>query len=93
MNYSYIIIDDNQENVLKTKTITAGFSELQFVDSATNYHDGLHLILEHLPQLVFLEIEPTNLDSKLSLALINELYRYLKIILKLLLPRQKRFGF
>jgi hypothetical protein len=45
MNYSYIIIDDNQENVLKTKT--AGFSELQFVDSATNYHDGLHLILVH----------------------------------------------
>jgi hypothetical protein len=74
---------------MKTKTITAGFSELQFVDSAT-YHDGLHLILEHLPQLVFLEIEPTNLDSKLSLALINELYRYLKIILKLLLPRQKK---
>jgi hypothetical protein len=29
MNYSYIIIDDNQENVLKTKAITAGFSELQ----------------------------------------------------------------
>ena len=90
MNYSYIIIDDNQENVLKTKAIIAGFSELQFVDSATNYHDGLHLILEHLPQLVFLEIEPINLDSKLSLALINELYRYLKIIPKIIVTTAKK---
>ena len=90
MNYSYIIIDDNQENVVKTKAITAGFSELHFVDSATNYHDGLHLILEHLPQLVFLEIEPINLDSKLSLALINELYRYLKIIPKIIVTTAKK---
>lgn len=90
MNYSYIIIDDNQENVLKTKAITAGFSELHFVDSAANYQDGLHVILEHLPQIVFLEIEPANLDSKLSLALINELYRYLKIIPKIIVTTTKR---
>jgi hypothetical protein len=52
---------------VKTKAIADGFSELQFVDSATNYHDGLNLILEHLPQIIFLEIEPTNVGSNLSL--------------------------
>ncbi len=90
MNYSYIIIDDNQESVLKTKAIAAGFSELHFVDSATNYEDGLHLILEHLPQIVFLEIEPTNPDSKLSLAIINELYRYLQVIPKIIVTTAKK---
>ena len=90
MNYSYIIIDDNQESVLKTKAIAAGFSELNFVDSANNYQDGLQLILEYIPQIVFLEIEPTNLESKLSLALINELYRYLKVIPKIIVTTAKK---
>jgi DNA-binding LytR/AlgR family response regulator len=85
MNYSYLIIDDNQESVLKTKAIAESFSELTFVASATNYTDGLHLILEHNPQLVFLEIDPVNTNSNLSLMLLNELYRFLTIIPKIII--------
>lgn len=44
MNYPYIIIDDDQESVLKTQAIADGFSELVFVASANNYADGLNLI-------------------------------------------------
>lgn len=90
MNYPYIIIDDNQESVLKTKAIADGFSELVFVASANNYKDGLNLILEHSPKLIFLEIDPADTASNLSLALINELYRYLKVIPKIIITTSKK---
>ena len=90
MNYSYIIIDDNQQNVSETKAIADGFSELVFIASANSYAEGLNLILEHSPKLVFLEIDPTNKDSNLSLTLINELYRYLKVIPKIIITTSKK---
>lgn len=90
MNYSYIIIDDNQECVLKTKAIADGFSELDFVASANNYEDGLNLIIEYTPQIVFLEIDPINPASNLSLALINELHRYLKVIPKIIVTTTRK---
>ncbi len=94
MNYPYIIIDDNQESVLKTQAIADGFSELVFVASANNYVDGLNLILEHTPKLIFLEIDPADKTSNLSLALINELYRFLKIIPKIIITTStKEFAF
>lgn len=90
MNYPYIIIDDDQESVLKTKAIADGFSELVFLASANNYADGLNLILEHTPKIIFLEIDPANKKSNLSLALINELYRYLNIIPKIIITTTKK---
>jgi DNA-binding LytR/AlgR family response regulator len=90
MNYPYIIIDDDQESVLKTKAIANGFSELAFLASANNYSDGLNLILEHSPKLIFLEIDPANKESNLSLALINELYRYLKVIPKIIITSSNK---
>ncbi|MES2573469.1 MAG: LytTR family DNA-binding domain-containing protein [Bacteroidota bacterium] len=90
MNYPYIIIDDNQESVLKTKAIADGFSELVFVASANNYKDGLNLILEHTPILIFLEIDPVEKKSNLSLSLINELYRYLKVVPKIIVTTSKK---
>lgn len=90
MNLPYIIIDDDQESVLKTKAIADGFSELVFVATANNYSDGLNLILEHSPKLIFLEIDPANKESNLSLALINELYRYLTVIPKIIITTTKK---
>jgi DNA-binding LytR/AlgR family response regulator len=85
MNYSYIIIDDNRESFLNTKAVADGFSELTFVAEANNYSDGLNLILEFKPDLIFLEINPINKDSNLSLALINELYRFLNEVPKIII--------
>ena len=90
MNYPYIIIDDQQESILETKAIADGFSELVFVASANNYTDGLNLILEHKPKLIFLEIDPADKNSNLSLTLINELYRYLKIVPKIIITTTKK---
>ena len=90
MNYSYIIIDDDQESVLKTKAVADSFSELTFLAVAHNYEDGLNLILEHTPNLVFLEIDPADKKSNLSLQLINELYRYLKIVPRIIVTTSKK---
>lgn len=90
MNYSYIIIDDNQESVLKTKAVADSFSELTFLATAYNYEEGLNLILEHTPNLVFLEIDPADKKSNLSLQLINELYRYLKIVPRIIVTTSKK---
>ncbi|WP_229029147.1 LytTR family DNA-binding domain-containing protein [Flavobacterium sp. SLB02] len=88
--YSYIIIDDDAESILKTRTIADGFSELTFLASATNYQDGLHLVLEHRPSIIFLEIDPAELSSNLSLGFINELYRFLSILPKIIVTTTKR---
>ena len=90
MNYSYIIIDDNKEGVLETKGIADWFPELIFLAAANNYSDGINLILEHAPELVFLEIDPENPASNLSLALINELHRYLKVLPKIIVTTHKK---
>ena len=90
MNYPYIIIDDDPESVSKTKAIADGFSELDFVASANNYADGLHLILEYQPKLIFLEIDPVDKKSMLSLTIINELYRYLSVIPKIIITTSKK---
>ena len=90
MNHSYIIIDDNQESVLKTKAMADGFSELSFLASANNYEQGLNLILEYQPQVIFLEIDPLDKKSNLSLQLISELHRYLKVIPKIIITTSKK---
>ncbi|MEO8533383.1 MAG: LytTR family DNA-binding domain-containing protein [Flavobacterium sp.] len=88
--YSYIIIDDDAESILKTKTVAEGFSELTFVASAANDEQGLNLILEHKPSLVFLEIDPKDTLSKLSLSLISEMYRYLSTMPKIIITTLRK---
>lgn len=88
--YSYIIIDDDTESILKTRTIAEGFSELTFLASATNYQDGLHLVLEHKPSIIFLEIDPLEISSNLSLGFINELYRFLSLLPKIIVTTTKK---
>ncbi|KRB54078.1 LytTR family DNA-binding domain-containing protein [Flavobacterium sp. Root186] len=88
--YSYIIVDNDAESVLKTRIVAEGFSELTFIASATNYHQGLNLVLEHRPSFVFLEIDPEDSPSHLSLSFIGELYRYLSIIPKIIVTTTKK---
>jgi DNA-binding LytR/AlgR family response regulator len=90
MSQTYIIIDDDKGSILKTQAVAERFKNLSFVASANNYDDGLNLILEHQPRLVFLEIDPADKKSNLSLALINELYRYLRIVPKIIVTTDKK---
>lgn len=82
-NFTFVIIDDNQNNALKTKATAESFQNMHFLGMADNYDDGLDIVLEHNPNVIFLEIDPQDKDSKLSLAFINELHRYLTVIPKI----------
>jgi DNA-binding LytR/AlgR family response regulator len=61
------------------------FGNLRFMGFASNYEEGLNLILEFTPKIVFLEIDPVDKESNLSLNLVNELYRYLKEVPKIII--------
>lgn len=84
MEHPYLIIDDNLDSALETKAIASSFSSLRFVASAHDYDEALDLVLQHNPSIIFLEIAPENPESKLSLLFINELYRYLKVVPKII---------
>jgi len=85
MKHSYIIIDDDPNSVLKTKAIADGFRELQYLGAAGDYDTAVDLILELNPAIVFLEINPVDPSTNLSLQLINELHRYLKTVPKIII--------
>ena len=90
MSHTFIIIDDNQDDVTKTQAIAERFRNLSFLASANTYDDGVNLILEHQPHLVFLEIDTSDKKSNLSLSLINELYRYLTVVPKIIVTTSKK---
>ncbi len=90
MSHTYIIIDDNQDDVTKTQAIAERFRNLSFVGSANSYDEGVNLILEYQPHLVFLEIDPSDKKSNLALSLINELYRYLSVVPKIIITTAKK---
>ncbi|RZJ35269.1 MAG: response regulator transcription factor [Flavobacterium sp.] len=80
MNYPYIIVDDSQEGILNTRAIASGFHNLSYVGATTDFEEGIDLVLEHRPALIFLEISPESANSKLSLSFISELHRYLTTV-------------
>ena len=84
-NFTFVILDDDQNNGLKTKAVAESFQNLCYMAMASNYDDGLDCILEHNPDIIFLEIDPQDKESNLSLALINELHRYLSVIPKIII--------
>ncbi|MDR6968968.1 DNA-binding LytR/AlgR family response regulator [Flavobacterium arsenatis] len=85
MKYPYIIIDDEHESVLETQSAFDSFSNYFLLGTADNYDDAVNLVLEHNPKLIVLEIDPVNKESRLSLALINELHRYVKNMPKIII--------
>ena len=90
MKYTYIILDDNPANVLETQAIVARFQTMQCIGTSDNYNDGLNLILEHQPNLIFLEVEPDNQENGLCLGIIDELHRYLKHVPKVIVTTKQK---
>ena len=94
MKHPYIIIDDDRESVSKLQAHFEEFSNYFLLGTANNYNDGVNLVLEQKPKIVFLEINPKNKKSNLSLGLVNELYRFVKVMPKIVvLTKSREFAF
>ena len=79
MIYPYIIVDDRPDDVPALRAMADSYANLRFEGQADNYDEALDLILEKQPLVVFLEIDPRDNNSRLSLHLINEVFRFLKV--------------
>lgn len=79
MKYSYIIIDDEIQSALNTQAVFEGFENYNLVGIALNHKEALFLAALHKPEIIVLEIDPSNQDSGLSLKIIHEIHRYAKI--------------
>ena len=64
-NFTFVIIDDDHKNRLKTKATAESFSNLHFLAMADNYDDGIDIVLEHNPDVICLEIDPLDKESNL----------------------------
>lgn len=84
-DFTFIVIDENPNEVLKTKAVAESFQNLLYLGSATSYDEGIDAVLEHQPDLVFLEIAPQEQSSDLSLSFINALYRYMSVVPKIII--------
>ena len=82
-DFTFIVVDENQNTIVKTKQVAESFQNLVFLGSATSCDEAIDCVLEHQPDLVFLEIDPQDKASDLSLAFINALYRYMTVVPKI----------
>ena len=76
-NISYVVIDDCAKSNQQIRSLADLNPALTYLGKAENSEEALNLILKSKPDLVFIEIDSTNLNCKLSLNLINELQSYL----------------
>lgn len=90
MSYTYIIIDDSQENALQTKAAADGIPDLEFLGMAFTLEEGLNEVLEKKPRFIFLEIAPLDKKSKLSLSFISEMYRFLTVVPEVIITTAKK---
>lgn len=77
MEQRYLILDDDSKNIVKIRSLLSGFYDFVFEGAASSFQTGLDLVLETLPDVVFLEIEPEDKSSGLSLSFISECHRLL----------------
>ena len=82
MKYSYVLIDDDVESILRTQSFFDQFPDYQIAGAANNINDAVNLILQTKPNIVFLEIGSEDQNCDLSLDLINKVKQYLKVMPK-----------
>ncbi|KGO85999.1 hypothetical protein Q765_13135 [Flavobacterium rivuli WB 3.3-2 = DSM 21788] len=79
MQYSYLVVDDDEGNAKDTLNRFDEFPEFYCIGTAVNNDDAVNKILELRPQLVFLEINPKS-KANLSFTVITDLYRYINVL-------------
>lgn len=81
----FIIIDNDQYQVLKTKAIAESFQNLTCIGVATTSDQALDVVLEKNPELIFLEINPEDKNADINFGFIDQLHRYLPVVPKIII--------
>lgn len=77
MNYTYTIIDPDATSNLQLQHYLEDYGDFMCTGHATNSEDGLNVILKHLPDLVFLNL---NDSAHEYFAMVKELHQYIKVM-------------
>jgi len=94
VQYTYLIIDDDSANIQDFLSKMESFPEYYCIGTAADKEEGINKILETKPALVFLEIEPGNKKSDLSLQVITGLHQFIDVLPKfVVLATSPRYAF
>lgn len=84
MTYKYIIIDGDTQSSMGLKNHISTLNDFYFSGHVDNGEEGLNLILETNPDVVFLGNNLNGSISESSFTLVNELYKYMVILPKII---------
>ena len=83
MTYKYIIIDGDNQSSISLQTNVATLGDFSFNGYVNNAAEGLNLILEQSPDVIFLGTNLKDSNTETNFSLINELYKYMVILPKI----------
>ena len=85
MAYKYIIIDGDSQSSMSLQTHVFTLGDFSFSGYANSSEEGLNIILEENPDVVFLgtSLKDSSIESNFSI--INELYKYMAILPKFII--------
>lgn len=90
MTYKYIIIDSDSQSSLSLKTHVSTLGDFFFSGYINNSEEGLNLILEQNPDVIFLGTNLSDSPSEGNFSLVNELYKYMVILPKIIIVSQTK---
>jgi len=78
MKYKYSIIDSGKSTVENLQNCFTKFSDYSCIGTSGCYDKSLDLILEHLPDVVFINVDDCKDGNLNPFNFVNELYKYVK---------------
>ena len=80
MRYPYIIVDNNNDNIHETLHKLERFPDYYWAGTARSNEEGLDMILEVQPAMVFITLNASNAKNEISLLLMAMLHQYLNVL-------------
>lgn len=82
MSFKYLIIEPEKVVVNQLQKQLATYENLNCIGHTTTYDHSLDLILQHLPDLVFINVDDGDSACFNAFHFINDLYKYVKVMPK-----------
>lgn len=90
MTYKYIIIDGDSQSSISLQNHVSTLGDFICSGYKNNSEEGLNLILEHNPDVIFLGTNLVDSSKESNFSLVNELYKYMVILPKIIVISQTK---